>query len=59
MTQLRLFFLVLLINALVVLLYMVWNVLICKKKNRSFLLCSLVMLLRFPSPGTSVFAAFV
>ena len=45
MTQLRLFFLVLLINALVVLLYMVWNVLICKKKNRSFLLCSLVMLL--------------
>ena len=45
MTQLRLFFLVLLINALVVLLYMVWNVLICKKKNRSFLLCSLVILL--------------
>lgn len=45
MTQLSLFFLMLLINALVVLVYIVWNILICKRRNRSFLICSVVMLL--------------
>ncbi len=45
MTQLRLFFIILILNALVVLLYILLNLLLFKRKNRSFVLCSIVMLL--------------
>ena len=45
MTQLRLFFIILILNALVVLLYILLNILLFKRKNRSFVLCSIVMLL--------------
>ena len=44
MTRLSLFFLILLINALVVLAYLVWSV-IYKRRNRSFIICAIVMLL--------------
>ena len=45
MTQLRLFFIILILNTLVVLLYILLNILLFKRKNRSFVLCSIVMLL--------------
>ncbi len=45
MTQLRLFFIILILNVLVVLLYILLNILLFKRKNRSFVLCSIVMLL--------------
>lgn len=45
MTDLKLFFLILIVNVLVVLLYILLNLFLFKRRNRSFLLCSIVMLL--------------